>query len=176
MIIQLNKNFQTEIDDVDFERLLNYYHKDGPFQFRICDSSWFVSKNGYATTTRMVKGIRYAISMHRLIIGVKPGETTDHINHDKLNNHRRIEFILSYRDNSKIRTIITGKSCYRGVCWHKRTQQWRAQITNNNKTNHLGYFNDEIEAAKAYNKAAKRLNGEFAKLNIFITSIKKEEE
>ena len=57
-------------------------------------------------------------------------------------------------------------SKYKGVCWHAPSKKWRAYIKINGKQIHLGYFNTEIEAARAYNKAALELFGEFANLNI----------
>jgi len=56
-------------------------------------------------------------------------------------------------------------SRFRGVCWHKRVKKWAAKISINKKRIHLGVFTYEIEAAKAYNKAALAAWGKSAKLN-----------
>lgn len=56
-------------------------------------------------------------------------------------------------------------SIYKGVSWNKATSKWRAYIQKDGKLHHLGLFTDEIEAAKAYNKAATEMFGEFANLN-----------
>jgi len=56
-------------------------------------------------------------------------------------------------------------SKYKGVTWHKQHKKWMAQIICERKKTHLGYFDCEIEAAKAYNSAALDAWGEFAGLN-----------
>lgn len=56
-------------------------------------------------------------------------------------------------------------SQYRGVCWFKRASKWIVHIKQYGKRKHLGYFIDEIEAARAYDTAALELFGDKAKLN-----------
>jgi hypothetical protein len=72
--------------------------------------------------------------------------------------------------NSKKRQSRNGKKCssaYKGVTWHENTRKWRAQISFQGKQFNLGCFIDEIDAAKAYNKAASEYFGEYASLNTF---------
>ena len=54
---------------------------------------------------------------------------------------------------------------FKGVSRDKDLQKWRAEITAHRKHKHLGTFESEVDAAKAYDKAAIELHGEFAKLN-----------
>ncbi len=56
-------------------------------------------------------------------------------------------------------------SGYKGVSLFGRDSKWKAQIQVDGKKRHLGYFDDKIEAAKAYDRAALELHGEFAVLN-----------
>jgi hypothetical protein len=56
-------------------------------------------------------------------------------------------------------------SAYRGVTWSKEYGQWRAQIWHQGRTQHLGRFNDEGEAARAYDARARQLHGVAARLN-----------
>jgi hypothetical protein len=58
-----------------------------------------------------------------------------------------------------------GSSKFKGVSWFNREKRWVVKITTDGKTIHLGYFKDEIQAAKAYDKAAKKYHREFAALN-----------
>jgi hypothetical protein len=57
-------------------------------------------------------------------------------------------------------------SKYRGVSWYKRDSKWKAQIECDGKNHHLGSFEDEKEAAKAYDRAARTHHGETAQLNL----------
>lgn len=57
-------------------------------------------------------------------------------------------------------------SNFKGVCWHKRVKKWIAKISIDKKRVHLGVFNTELEAARAYNQAAVKAWGDQAKLNL----------
>ncbi len=95
----------------------------------------------------------------------------DHINGNKADN--RIENLraATKTQNQQNTHKVRGKlSKYRGVTeWRgkKKRKRWHAQIRVNKKQLHIGDFNDEIEAAKAYNTAAVLHFGEFASLNLF---------
>jgi hypothetical protein len=56
-------------------------------------------------------------------------------------------------------------SQYRGITWLKSNSKWRAVIGHCGKQQHLGYFTNQIEAAKAYDSAARTHHGKSAKLN-----------
>ena len=49
-----------------------------------------------------------------------------------------------------------------GVGWHKQRRKWMARISHNGKKQHLGCFDDEHEAARAVDTAARRLRGDDA--------------
>eukprot|EP01046_Picozoa_sp_COSAG06_P003731 COSAG06_NODE_149_length_22026_cov_33.454782_7_plen_400_part_00 len=55
-----------------------------------------------------------------------------------------------------------GPSKFVGVCWNKRQRKWHAKIKHDRKVQHLGCFDDEHEAARAVDTAARRLRGEDA--------------
>jgi len=60
-------------------------------------------------------------------------------------------------------SIKTSK--YKGVCWHKLGKKWSAQIYRNKIKYHLGLFTNEIDAARAYDKAALEFFSKYAYLN-----------
>jgi hypothetical protein len=105
--------------------------------------------------------------MHREIINAPDDLVVDHINYNGLDNRKANLRLATRRQNSLhvIRTINPGSSKYKGVSWNTNKKRWHVQITTNGKTIRLGYFTDEIEAAKAYDQAAKKYHGDFAALN-----------
>jgi hypothetical protein len=67
----------------------------------------------------------------------------------------------------KIKTHKTPNrsSIYRGVCFIKSTKKWQSSIKVNNKLIHIGTFENEELAAKAYNEAAIKYHKENASIN-----------
>ncbi len=107
------------------------------------------------------------IYMHRFILGAKKGQHTDHKNHNGLDNRCCNIRLCTHRQNQYNRKLIKipTSSKYKGISWKKRDRKWEARIGFNYKTIFLGCYDNEIEAAKAYDKKAKELFGEFAYLN-----------
>lgn len=113
--------------------------------------------------------IRSKILMHREILGLKCGDNvkTDHRNGDGLDNRRENLRKCTDAENQHNQNHLRSKktSVYKGVSWNKMNKNWRAAIWCNYKIYYLGSFGNEVDAAKAYDKAAKELFGEFAYLN-----------
>ena len=106
--------------------------------------------------------------LHRLLLKEdNPKISIDHCNGDTLNNKKFNLRKCSNRDNIRNQKIHkNNKSGYKGVCWIKDRNKWKASINiEKYKNKHIGYFKDKIEAAIAYNNKAKEVFGEFARLN-----------
>lgn len=109
------------------------------------------------------------IYLHQLVMGKPPdGLVIDHINRNKLDNRRENLRFCKQINNAHNKTTSSG---YKGVHYQKKYAKystgkpWVAQITHNYKTKHLGSFASPEEAARAYNKAAIELHGDYAVLN-----------
>ncbi len=102
--------------------------------------------------------------MHIFIMGFKG---IDHRDGDGLNNQRRNLRGASAQQNSQsFHCKKAGASSkYRGVTWSKATSNWKAQIMTERINTHLGLFEAEESAARAYDQKARELFGEFAHLN-----------
>ena len=57
-------------------------------------------------------------------------------------------------------------SRYRGVHWSKSRSKWTAQIYDKDRKIHLGYYADELDAARADDDAARRMRGNAAVVNL----------
>jgi hypothetical protein len=126
----------------------------------------------YAISRPSLRRSQKAIFMHRLILGASDGVEVDHKDLDGLNNTRKNIRLCSCGQNKanipKYRRTAHGtlpSSRFKGVRWKKEQGFWAAQVRVNGQATHLGYFRDEVEAARAYNVAALAAWGQFARLN-----------
>ena len=69
------------------------------------------------------------------------------------------------QNNMNSGSRVGSASKYKGVCWSKRDNRWVAKFKKDGKQKHLGNHVLEVDAAKAYNDYAFKMNGEFAYLN-----------
>lgn len=138
------------VDDEDFDWL--------------SETKWSDDSRGYAI--RRVKGDKNTTEkMHRLIMRAKDGEIVDHINGNPWDNRKENLRIATTAENCKNRNMyVTNKTGYKGVAVYKNNK-YTAQVTVNYRKLHLGVFDCPIEAALAYNQAATKYFGEFARLN-----------
>ena len=111
-------------------------------------------------------GKRKMIWMHKVVASTPEGMETDHKDGDTLNdqsdNLRNCTHSQNMQNQGKHSNNTSG---FKGVCWHKRNKIWRVKIKVNCKEIHLGDYPTPEEAARAYDEAAKKYHGEFARLN-----------
>jgi len=90
----------------------------------------------------------------------------DHANGNGLDNRRSNLRLCTTSENiQNQRPRKSGTSKYKGVGWFVRDSNWRVRIKVGDKQIHIGYFADEVEAAKAYDKMARQHFGAFARTN-----------
>lgn len=107
------------------------------------------------------------ILMHRQLLNAPKGKEIDHKDGDGLNNCRSNLRICNHQQNHyNLRNQVNTSSIYKGVYWDKDKHKWRASLKVEGKIKRLGRFKDEVLAALAYNQAATRYHGEYARLNI----------
>jgi hypothetical protein len=134
---------------------------------------WYCSVSGsgktfYAAARIRADGKQTTLYMHRLITGCQRGDgkDVDHKDGNGLNN-RKNNLRVCTRQQNQCNRDSTNPTGFRGVALMKggRVKPWVAGLKYRGRRLVFGYYATAEEAARAYDDAAKRLNGEFARLN-----------
>lgn len=153
--ILLSKGLVALVDDEDFEELSKF--------------RWYASLNRkhYARRHQMKDGKKVKVYMHRQILNVTdPKVFVDHIDGNGLHNCKINLRTASHSENLiNITKRLGTSSKYKGVNYRKSTGKWQVQIQKKGKLYFVGSFINEVDAAKAYDKKAVELFGNFANLN-----------
>jgi hypothetical protein len=154
--IPLSQGYFAIVDDDDYPYLSKY--------------SWFayVKEYGvYAIRNYKDKDGRHTtIRMHREVARTPKGLCTDHRNRNTLDNRKENLRIATKQQNGRNRSKIkVTQSRYKGVSLQECNKRWLASISIMKKRISIGWYDSEIEAAKAYDAKAKELFGEWARPN-----------
>lgn len=153
--IQLTKGKCAVVDATDYDWLNQW--------------KWYAQHTGvgrhYAMRRIERNGISRLICMHRFILEAPEGVEVDHKNGNPLDNQRENLRLCNRSQNSaNSRKQKRSISKYKGVTLHQG--KWRARIRPNGQQIELGCFSTQEEAGEAYDVAAIKHFGEFARLNI----------
>lgn len=153
--VQLTKGYVALVSDADYEFVSQW--------------KWHAligTHHVYACRTYRSKGRKSMVYMHRALLNAPQDMDVDHINRNSLDNQRDNLRLATRAQN--VRNQGPSKSStsgYKGIRWHQRHQRWYASIKSNRKSHYLGHYGTAEEAARAYDKAAKEMHGEFAYQN-----------
>lgn len=150
--IYLTNGQTAQVDDEDFEHVSQF--------------EWRAQRGGntfYAVGSIDGK----AILLHRLLMNAPDGIEVDHIHGNGLNCTRENMRLATHAQNMKNRAKQKNglTSIYKGVHFKRSHGRWSAELQIDGKCKFLGYFDDEIDAAHAYDDAARIYYGEFARPN-----------
>jgi hypothetical protein len=143
-----NKEYEVLVDDEDFDYLNQF--------------NWRINRNGYPVCVHSYQNFTINAAIAYDIFAKKI----------YLNDVNKLNFQnTSIKEEDRVNKLINnpkkikGKSQYKGV--NPKGGKYQATIRHNRKSYSAGYYDTEIEAAKAYNKKAIELHGDKARLNIF---------
>jgi len=125
--------------------------------------------DGYIRLTLTYQGKEIRMLGHRIAwalhYGYWPEEEVDHEDRDGFNNALDNLRLASSTDNKVNRVQEVGMSGYRGVYYDRRRGTIFGRVTRAGQTIYLGNFPDEASAARAYDAAALKFQGEYALTN-----------
>lgn len=137
---------------------------------QVCQYRWTAYQRGstwYAKRDYQLNAKRYSQPLHRFILNTD-APRVDHKNRDGLDCRRENLRPATHGQNmTNSKMSVRNTSGYRGVTRsrHDWPRPWQAKIKKDQKTRYLGVFATAIEAAQAYDEAARVTHGEFAVLN-----------
>jgi flagellar hook-basal body complex protein FliE len=145
----------------------SFEYKDGNLYWKIAKPKTVIGKfagsklsNGYLHVQLNRKFILHHRAIFLMHYGYLP-KFIDHIDGNRSNN--KIENLREATKaqnnwNQKYKGSVSG---FKGVTWNKQDKKWQPQIRANNKKFYLGKFENLSDAIIAYQKAAKKLHGEY---------------
>lgn len=129
-----------------------------------------ISPQGYFQITLSKKGKQKCILVHKLVavafLEHKPSKwnfVINHVNFNKLDNRVENLEIITQRENTN-KKHLKSSSKFVGVRYFSLSNKWIATIRIKGKSKHLGYFDEEIEASNAYQKALNII----ANINVYL--------
>lgn len=160
--IQLTRGKWALVDEADYEFVSEWRWT----ATRGKHSCWYAGRSIHHSDG----SIQY-VRMHRVILGVGPGEEVDHKNGDGLDNRRSNLRVCTHLDNTR-NVALSGNntSGFKGVYWCNRSRKWQACIKVDRRQLWLGGFASAADAAKAYDAAAIKHFGEFARTNAMLAA------
>jgi hypothetical protein len=147
--IDIGNGLMALIDDEDLPRV-------EPFTWRIRD-------DGYVQRTWIEEGRTRHELLHRFIMDASEDVLVDHENGDRWDCRKENLRVATFSQNAANRPTTSLERAWKGIYPHGN--RWKARIKREGQNVYLGSFQTPQEAAYAYDAAAKRLFGEFARLN-----------
>ena len=156
--LPLTKGAVVLLDDEDYDRVV----KAGKWQAVDCNGLLYARRQ-FVDSSAGTPGVQRTLYMHTFLTG---WPLVDHVNGVTLDNRRcNLRPATKAQNNQNRRPNPKARSGFKGVFWHKQSQLWHARLTHQRRTHSLRYHHTAEEAARAYDRAALELFGEYARTN-----------
>ena len=162
-LIELTQGKQAVVDMQDYAVLSRYKW----MAVRDANNMWYA-------VTRTRPYTNSYLRMHRIILDARPGQAIDHINGDGLDNRRsNLRWCNESQNqaNSCKRLTYAGRptsSRFKGVSWHRNKKHWGVHICHHDERRYVGTYRNEAIAAMAYDLAALKAFGSYARSNFAV--------
>lgn len=157
--VPLSKGAVALVDAEDYDAVISA----GKWQAVDC-SGRIYARRTWTDSTQGTPGVQCTVSMHTFLTG---WELVDHINGLSLDNRRANLRPATASQNSANRGLNEAgtRSGFKGVYWHAHSKSWQARIVKDRRARSLRYHPTAEQAARAYDRAAIELFGEYARTN-----------
>lgn len=156
----------NDLLEFDFEKGEMRWRRKETNRVKVGKIAGYTAKNGYKSIR--IRGELFLC--HRIFwkafTGKDPVQGIDHIDGNPSNN-----CISNLRESTQQQNILnrvvdkSSASGLKGISFHKAMRKWHARVCLNGKIKNLGYYEDPMEAHKAYIRGSKELHGEFSVFN-----------
>lgn len=169
--IKLTRGYAALVDDEDYERVARF-----KWRAQVTEHHVYGVREEHIGGGRKNRK-RRSILLHRFVIGLElcEGRDVDHENRNGLDCQRRNLRVCSRaqnNQNARKQIRVGGRSPYKGVAFHSFSGLWLARVCVNKIQKSLGYFKTDVEAALAYDFAAREHYGVYARPNFPLCPLK----
>lgn len=156
--IPLGHGLTATVDDEDFERV-------GHLRWFLVTQFMVTKSSRYAMRREVRDGKPSTVYLHRRILNAEKGQIVDHINGDGIDCRRsNLRLCTPSQNQANKKRKTRTSSPYKGV-WQRPGGRWTGELTKDFQPIRIGTFDTAEEAAREYDRLARELHGEFARLN-----------
>jgi len=156
--IPVSRGLVALVDDEDYERVAALKWHADPVDYQHLERNDYYAKRTMNNDRKLF--------LHRFILNITDGRRVDHRNGDGLDCRRSNLRIASKSQNSaNAKKRIDSKQPFKGIR-KSSSGRWQSRIRINGQVINLGSFDTAEDAARAYDDAARKHFGPFARLNL----------